>query len=70
MNLQIGPESTCILKHVERRTAFRDATIAHGQNMSGDTIAIKFNGAACRSKGGQQIPIAALSKCKNVGKQR
>ena len=69
MNLQIGPESACILKHIERRTAFRDATIAHGQNMSGNTIAIKFDGAAGRSECSQKITIAALRNCKNIGKQ-
>ena len=62
MNLQIGLERACILKHGERRTAFGGAAVAHGQNMRGDPVAIELDGAACRSKRGQQIAVAALTQ--------
>src|SRR5947207_2253210 len=56
-NLQVGLQRTSILKHGERRAVLGGATVANGENMGGDPIAIEFNGTAADSEGSQKIVV-------------
>ena len=66
MDFQVGFQRSGVFKQCERSTTLRRTAITHGQNMSGNAVAIEFNGAPGSAEGSNQVVITVLS---NIGKK-